>query len=337
MDRKVPWAWVLMGSVGVLVLLWVVMLGTMSSLFGASGAVAPVALISLQGAISDTESSSLLSGRSGGTRGFIWALERAVRDPEVKAVVIRINSPGGSAAASQEMYQAVMRARKSKKIYASMGGVAASGGYYIASACDKIFALPSTLTGSIGVISQFLSYGDLMRKLGLDQAVIKSGKFKDSGNPARRLTPEEKVLFQAINRDIYEQFVDDVVAGRSEATHGGLTKDKLLPLADGRVFTGRQALAVELVDEMGGLHEAVQEAGREAGVRGEVQARDIEQPGGLLSGLVGASAQGAASQAGQAFGSSLGHSFGAGVADEVQARLQSSAAPPRLQSPLQLR
>ncbi len=336
MDRRVPWVWIVLGSVGLMLLLWVAMMTTLRSLFGLKEPSSRVALISVQGAISDTESSSLLGGRSGGTRLFIAGLERAVRDPSVKSIVIRINSPGGSASASQEMYQAVMRARKSKKIYASMGGVAASGGYYIASACDKIFALPSTLTGSIGVISQFLSYGDLMRKLGLDEAIIKSGKFKDAGNPSRRLTDEEKALFQSINRDIYEQFVDDVVAGRSEATRGALSKQKLLPLADGRVFTGRQALAVQLVDEMGGLHEAVQEAGREAGISGEVEAQEVQQPGSLLGGLIGASARSAASDAGQAFGSALGHSFGAGVADEVQARLQSSASAPRLQSSMRL-
>jgi len=269
-----------------------------------------------------------LSGRSGGTRRFIADLERAVKDPSAKAIVIRINSPGGSAAASQEMYQAVMRARRSKKIYASMGGVAASGGYYIASACDKIFAMPSTLTGSIGVISQFLNYGELMRKLGLGEATIKSGKFKDSGNPSRPLRPEEKALFQAINRDIYEQFVDDVVAGRREATGGALTREKLLALADGRVFTGRQALAVQLVDELGGLHEAVQEAGHQAGIGGEIEAQDVEEGGGWLGGLVGASA----SQAGREFGSSVGHSFGAGVAEEIEARASASVPTPRLQS-----
>lgn len=325
MNRKKPWMWVA-GVFGLLVLSMIVVSRSIEAMFGAGERKAGVALVSLQGAISDTESSSLLGGRSGGTRRFIADLERAVKDPATKAIVIRINSPGGSAAASQEMYQAVMRARKSKKIYASMGGVAASGGYYIAAACDKIFALPSTLTGSIGVISQFLNYGELMRKLGLGEATIKSGRFKDSGSPTRPLRPDEKALFQSINRDIYEQFVDDVVAGRRGATGGALSKEKLLPLADGRVFTGRQALSVGLVDELGGLHEAVQEAGRQAGLSGEIEAQEIEESGGLLGSLVGASSTSGA-------GRELGQSIGAGVADEIESRLQGTSSTPRLQSP----
>lgn len=328
MNRRFPWLWVVLGSLALLMLSFSLMARSMSAMFEGDEARSGVALVSLQGPISDVESSSLLGGRSGGTRGFIKDLERAVKNPAVKAIVIRINSPGGSAAASQEMYQAVMRARKSKKVYASMGGVAASGGYYIAAGCDKIFALPSTLTGSIGVISQFVNYGELMRKLGLDEATIKSGKFKDSGSPTRPLRPEERALFQRLNRDIFEQFVDDVVAGREGATKGTMTREKLLPLADGRVYTGRQALAVGLIDELGGLHEAVQEAGHQAGIRGEVEAEEVEASGGLLGGLIGASA----SQAGR----DLGSSFGAGVADEVEARLQSSSSAPRAQSSVKL-
>jgi protease-4 len=335
MKRNNSWVWILAGGVGLLFLSVALMSGGGSSSGGQASVFGPhVALVTLQGPISDTSTRSLLGGSAGGVRGFISDLEEASDDPNARAIVIRINSPGGSASASQEMYQAVLRARKSKKVYASMGDVAASGGYYIAAGCDKIFANPSTLTGSIGVISQFLNYQGLFRKVGLDSQTFKSGQFKDSGSPTRPLTAPERALFQAMIRDIYTQFVDDIVAGRKSATGGKLTKAKLLPLADGRVFTGVQAKRAALIDSLGGLHEAVQEAGKAAGIKGKVVAREVEKPG-LFGGLFGASAaaatEGVVAQAGEAFGRSLG----AGLAEELTARLKSSSQAPQLESGLQ--
>jgi protease-4 len=319
---KVSWVWVLAGCVGLLV---VAVLG-LSAVSGSAGAGTStggphVAVISLQGAITDAETRSLLGGRAGGARGFMEDLDKAVEDPSARAIVIRINSPGGAAAASQEMYHAVMRARGKKPIYCSMGDVAASGGYYIASACDKIYANPSSVTGSIGVITQLINYEGLFRKLGLDEATFKSGRFKDAGSPSRPLRPDERALFQRLVLDIYGQFVADIVAGRKEATKGKLTLARVKQLGDGRVYTGVQAKQNGLIDALGGLHDAVQEAGKAGGLTGKIETRDVGSGGGLGI-LFGASAQGLAEGAGR--------SLGAGFADEVASRLQSTTSAPAL-------
>jgi len=214
-----------------------------------------------------------------------------------------------------------MRARQKKPVFCSMGDVAASGGYYIASACDKIYANPSSVTGSIGVISQFLNYQSLFRKLGLDEATFKSGKFKDAGSPTRPLRPEERAFFQKLVLDIYNQFVTDIVAGRKEATKGKLTLARVKQLGDGRVYTGVQAKQNGLIDALGGLHDAVQDAGKTAGIQGKIKTRDVESGGGL-SELFGSSTQSIAQGAGR--------SLGAGFAEGVAAGLQSSPSVPAL-------
>jgi protease-4 len=217
-----------------------------------------VGLVELSGAIMDEGAGSLIGGRTRGARDVIKALEAARKDDSIKAVVIRINSPGGSAAASQEMFNAVRRLKADKPVVCSMGDVAASGGYYVAAACDSIYANGSTLTGSIGVISQFVNYSYLFQKGWLGQETVKSGQFKDAGNPSRPLTPAERQLFQAMVMNVYGQFVNDVLEGRK----GKLTRAQLLKLADGRVYTGLQAKNNKLIDAIGGLHEAVREAAR---------------------------------------------------------------------------
>lgn len=211
-----------------------------------------VAIVEIEGGIFDSKST-------------VEQLERYGKDSSVKAVVLRLNSPGGSAAATQEIYSAVKRLRQEKKkiVLASMGVVAASGAYYIACAADQIYANPSSITGSIGVVAQWYNYGELLRWAKIQDVTFKSGKFKDTGNPARDLTEEEKQYLQALSDDIHEQFVAAVAAGRK------MKVEEVRPLADGRVFTGSQALKVRLVDRLGGLQEAIEGAAKLAGIKGE--------------------------------------------------------------------
>jgi protease-4 len=186
-------------------------------------------------------------------------------DDTVRAVVLRVESPGGGVAPSQEIYRAVRELRKKKKVVASLGSVAASGGYLVAVAADRIVANPGTLTGSISAVMHFADLQELMKKIGIRSAVVKSGKFKDIGSPAREMTDEEKALLQGIVDDIYDQFVATVAEGRQ------IPRASVEGLADGRIFTGRQALQLKLVDELGGLQEAVLLAGRLAGLSGKPQ------------------------------------------------------------------
>ncbi len=299
-------------------------LGLLLILVAASATSMPaVGVVELSGAITDEGARGLLGGGSaGGARKFIEDIDEARTDTSIKAVVIRVNSPGGSAAASQEMFQAVRRLRAEKPTICSMGDVAASGGYYVAAACDKIYANGSTLTGSIGVISQFVNYGDLFKKLGLGEATIKSGKFKDAGNPTRDLTPEERQLFQKMIGDVYSQFVGDVLVGRKNPTNGKLTRAKLLALADGRVYTGRQAKANLLVDENGGLYDAIVYAAKQANIEGKPTVRNFSSSGGLGS-LFGASANAAIGEAAE----NAGQAFARGAMTQVKSEAGTGVAP----------
>jgi len=181
-----------------------------------------------------------------------------------RAVVIRIDSPGGGVAASQEIYEAIkkFRAESKKKVVMSMGSVAASGGYYVACAADKIFANPGTITGSIGVIAEWYNYGDLLRWAKLESVVIKSGAFKDAGSGTRPLTEEEKAYFQNLISNMYNQFVS-AVAGSRKMKEADVRK-----LADGRVYTGQEAKSDGLVDEIGTYQDAITEAAKLAGITG---------------------------------------------------------------------
>jgi len=182
-------------------------------------------------------------------------LHKLSEDNDVKAVLLRINSPGGTVGAVQEIHREMARCReKGKIIVTSLGDVAASGGYYLAAGSDRIVANPGTITGSIGVILEFGNLEGLFQKVGLKLQVIKSGLHKDIGSPARALTPEEKAMLQESIDDAYAQFFDAVRQGRR------MDPEKLKGLADGRVFTGRQALQAGLVDEMGDQEDAIQTA-----------------------------------------------------------------------------
>jgi protease-4 len=176
-------------------------------------------------------------------------------------VVLRINSPGGVVAPTQELHDAVMRLREAgKPVVASLGSVAASGGYYVAVACDQIYANAGTLTGSIGVIMQLANLEQLMKKVGVDYVVVKAGQFKDIGNVARAMTPDERRVMQALLDDVHGQFIDAVAEGRK------LSREEVMRFADGRVFSGAQARDLKMVDGIGGLEQAVLAAAKLAGI-----------------------------------------------------------------------
>jgi len=195
----------------------------------------------------------------------IGELKRYGENPLVKAIVIRIDSPGGGVVPSQEIHDAVKRIRDkhNKLVIASMGTVAASGGYYIAAATDRIVANPGTLTGSIGVIMELANVEGLMKKIGVESVVIKSGDHKDLGSPFRAMNGEDRHILQNVMDDVHSQFIEAVAAGRS------LDIKEVRALADGRIFTGRQAKTAKLVDELGDLNDAIKLAADMGGIEGE--------------------------------------------------------------------
>ena len=211
-----------------------------------------IALIRVEGVILDSQTT-------------IGELKRFSENPSVKAIVIRIDSPGGGVVPSQEIYDAVKRIRNknNKAVIASMGSVAASGGYYIAAATDRIVANPGTLTGSIGVIMETANVEGLLQKIGVEGVIIKSGKYKDVGSPLRKMSADERGLLQAVMDDVHKQFIEAVAEGRS------LELRAAQALVDGRVFTGRQAKEAKLVDELGDLEDAIQLAAEVVGIEGE--------------------------------------------------------------------
>lgn len=211
-----------------------------------------VAIIPIEGEIVDAQET-------------LEALHRYVRSSTVKAVVIRINSPGGEIAPSQEIYSAILRVRNGsgKPIVASLDSVAASGGFYIASACDRIVANPGSITGSIGVILQWFDMKDLLQWAKVRPETITSGALKDAGSPFRPLTEAERLYFQGIVSQLHGQFVRDVAQGRK------LPVQEVARIADGRVFTGEQALKLKMVDQLGTIDDAVRAAGQLAGIEGE--------------------------------------------------------------------
>ena len=185
-------------------------------------------------------------------------------NPSVAAVVLRINSPGGVVGPTQEIFSAVGRVRAAgKPVVASLGAVAASGGYYVAVASNRIFASPGTLTGSIGVVMQLANVEALLKKVGVEYVVVKAGAYKDIGSFARAMKPEERRVLQALLDDVYGQFVGAV------AEHRGLDRKEVLGFADGRIYSGQQAKALKMVDDLGGLEEAIAAAAKLAGITGK--------------------------------------------------------------------
>jgi len=209
-----------------------------------------IALIRIEGPIIDSKET-------------LDELKDYVKDPSIKALVLRIDSPGGAVAPSQEIYEEVRKAVTKKKIIVSMGSVAASGGYYIASPATKIIANPGTLTGSIGVIMEIPNVEGLMNKIGVKTEVIKSGQHKDIASVFRGIKKEEKEILQNVLDNVHEQFIEAVAEGRK------MVRSDVKKIADGRVFTGEQALKVGLVDSLGNLEDAQKTAAQLAGIRGE--------------------------------------------------------------------
>jgi len=190
-------------------------------------------------------------------------LQEFGKDDSVKGVLLRINSPGGGVAPSQEIYEAVMELRKKKRVLASMSSVAASGGYLVACAGEKIIANPGTLTGSVSAVMYFANAEELMKKVGVKASTIKSGKYKDIGSPIREMTEEEKELLQGLVDDIYSQFLEVVIR------HRGIPENAIKQIADGRIFTGRQALHLGLVDYLGDKEYSLRMLSKMVGIQGE--------------------------------------------------------------------
>ena len=192
-------------------------------------------------------------------------LEKYGSDGKVKAIILHIDSPGGGAAASQEIYHEVLHIRQDdhKMVVASVESMGASGAYYIASACDKIYANPASVVGSIGVIMEWTNYGDLLKWAKLKNITISRGDLKDAGDPTRDLTPKEQAYFQSLVDNMYGQFIHDVAVGRHT------TDDKIAPLATGQVWTGEQAQPLGLIDAQGGYRVALMNTARAVGIQGE--------------------------------------------------------------------
>lgn len=209
-----------------------------------------VALIRIEGMVMDSKDT-------------IDEIKEYAKNPLIKAIVLRIDSPGGAVAPAQEIYEEVRKAATKKKVVVSMGTVAASGGYYIASPATRIIANPGTLTGSIGVIMEIPNIEGLMNKLGIKTEVVKSGRHKDIASVFRGIKKEEREILQNVLDNVHEQFITAVANGRK------MLRDDVKKIADGRIFTGEQALKVGLIDELGNLEDAVKAAARLSGIKGE--------------------------------------------------------------------
>jgi protease-4 len=209
-----------------------------------------IALIRVTGVIIDSTS-------------VIEELKEYAEDASIKAIVLRIDSPGGAVAPSQEIHEEILKAKKNKKVVVSMGTVAASGGYYISAPADKIVANAGTLTGSIGVIMELPNIEGLMKKIGVETQIVKSGRHKDIASVFRSMTPEEKQILQTVLDDVHNQFISAVSEGR------GMKFEDIRTIADGRIFTGRMAKEIGLVDELGNLQDAIMLAGKLTGIKGE--------------------------------------------------------------------
>ena len=207
-----------------------------------------------------------ITGAISDARETVADLKRFREDDAIKAIVVRIDSPGGVVGPSQEIYREIRKTLEKKRVVASMGSIAASGGYYVAAAADKIIANPGTITGSIGVIMGFANYEELLRKIGLAPVVVKSGEYKDMGSPVRKMRPEEREILEGFAGKVHRQFIRDIVAGRN------MDLQHVESLADGRIFTGEESKGLGLVDRLGNLEDAIEWAGRLGGVEAEIKA-----------------------------------------------------------------
>ncbi len=301
--RRRRWPWVVGGLVALGLLGLAVVAVALIFALGASGGVAggaspavyeeeyvsgegadKVAVIPVQGAIASADSALGGAQPTVTPEGLADALGQAADDDGVRAVVLEVNSPGGGVTASDEMHQSIVDFKKKtgKPVVVSMGDTAASGGYYISTAADRIVANETTLTGSLGVIFQLNNFEELADKYGYKQVVIKSGEFKDIGNAFRQITPEEREIFQSLVDESYAEFVDVISSGRD------IPEDRVREIADGRIYSGQRARELGLVDSFGGLDEASAEARELAKVGQATVVRYVQPPTfteALLSGL----------------------------------------------------
>jgi protease-4 len=284
--KKRKQLWIVLGAVIVLVIGACAGIAVLVSLttggrleMGEAVAIVRVEGVILPGSLPD---SPFDGGGGAYSDQIVEYLEQAQGDSSVKAIVLRVNSPGGSVVASDEIYQKMLEV--GKPIVVSMGELAASGGYYISAPADVIVANPATLTGSIGVITQIPNLEELMEKIGVEVAVIKSGIHKDEGSPFREMTEEEKAIWQAIIDETYDQFVAIVVEGRD------LPEEKVREIADGRVYTGKQAMELGLVDELGNLPEAIDRAAELGGIEGKPRLVEYHRPPTLFETFFGSEA-----------------------------------------------
>ncbi len=260
--------WIIVGGGVVLCLFFVALLAFMAMMADGDGFLGSsgerIAVVPIEGVIDDNMAKSVNRH-----------LKQYGDDARVKAIILRIDSPGGGVSASQEIHREIIRLKeeKKKKIVVSMGSVAASGGYYIACPADRIFANQGTVTGSIGVIAEWINYKDLAEWAKVKPVVFKSGEFKDTGSPTRDLTDREKEYFQAMVNELYAQFVEAVSEGRKgrSSQDSKLDKEKVKALADGRVFTGEASVKNGLVDEIGNYEDAVKATAKLVGIKGEPQ------------------------------------------------------------------
>lgn len=252
---KHKWLWILLAGFTAVACLFVV------SLFIATAIVSEEKHFAFGGGIGLVEVKGLIVD----PQETVKHLNDFRKDDTIKAVVLRIDSPGGVVGPSQEIYAEVKKLAAKKKVVVSMGSVAASGGYYIAAPASMIVANPGTITGSIGVLMRFSNIEGLMGKVGMKSFTLKTGKFKDVGSPARPMTDQEKAMLQNVIDSTHAQFVKAVAEGRK------LAESDVRTIADGRIFTGEQAKALKLVDRLGTMQDAIEEAGKLAGIKGEPQ------------------------------------------------------------------
>lgn len=271
--KKRVWLWVILSIFFVLIIFCGIFL-LYSLMRGLSGYIPmgeSIALIRIEGVISDSESTSLLSGVGTEPEKIIDQLHKAEENQNVKAIILRINSPGGTASASQEIYREIMM-RTKKPIITSIGDICASGAYYVASSTDWIIANESSSVGSIGVIMQFPNYQELYEKLGIRTETFTKGKHKDIGSPTRELTDEERKLIDEKLQIVYEQFIRDVARGRD------IPVEKVEELATGYVFVGSESLDLKLIDELGNYQDAIIKAIELGKIKGKPSIIDFRKP-----------------------------------------------------------
>lgn len=243
-----------------------------------------ISLISPEGGFGEKIAIIDIRGPIIGSESIIKQVHKYRDNGSIKAILLRIDSPGGAVGPVQEIHTEISKLQK--PVFTSMGSVSASGGYYIASASDWIFANPGTITGSIGVIMQFVNAKGLSEKIGVDMEIVKSGRYKATGAPTKEFTQDERRVLQNAVDDVHSQFVDAVLKGRE---HVGLTKGEVWEIADGRIFSGQQALEIKLIDQVGNLHDAVEYTAQKVGIDGKPKIIRERPRRGLFERLLGIS------------------------------------------------